>query len=486
MRYERVRRSVARSLVLLLTMAIIIVAAVPAYLYLGRSPNGGGTAQQKNIYRAAVDLLDSRAQASQYITEYPVHANADPSAIATDSRGNVWFAIGGDGAIGELNPSNGMISEFRVSGGNSMRISSLGIVVDDSKGLVWFTDLLNNAIWSLNFSSLRFSEYPLPTPASSPFEIAEDGGGNIWFTETTNNKIGEIDERGVLLEHAVPLGQRHNVNANSTGPAGIAIDARGTVWFTEVYSNSVAAFANGKFQVFDLGGRVDSPTGIAIDSFGRLWITQHGPSYISMFDPKTDFLRTISTSIVGVKGTLPYFVLVGSRNEVWFSEHYGNAIGKFIPSNNTLIEYRVPSRVSELGNISGSITLALSSSGQPWFTELYTGKVGTVDISKPVGLGMTVSNSTESVLSVPSGGNKSIRLSVSGGENVAAAFGLTVGASSGNFTFRFSPSSGSGDFGSTLQIFNWSTKSGPGSSYSVTISVITEDLVVSRVLSIQT
>jgi len=38
----------------------------------------------------------------------------------------------------------------------------------------------------------RFTEYPVPTPGSSPFAIAAGPDRRVWFTELVANKIGAI------------------------------------------------------------------------------------------------------------------------------------------------------------------------------------------------------------------------------------------------------------------------------------------------------
>lgn len=99
-------------------------------------------------------------------------------------------------------------------------------------------------------------------------------------------------------------------------------------------------------------------------------MTQHGPSFISEFNPTTRYFRTISTSVppwVPDNTSLPYFIQVDSHGNVWFNEHYGNAIARFHPSSNSLTEFEVPSKVAQAGNNAGVLTIGLSPNGEPWF-----------------------------------------------------------------------------------------------------------------------
>ncbi len=460
----------------------IIVASIVAYYFIP-SVFFNETRQS-----ASVSIINPKPQISRYVTEYPLDPESQPNAITTDSNGNVWFIMGRSATLGELSPSNATVHEFRLPRGENTTMISWGILVDGTNSRVWFTDQFNNAVWSFDIHPRSFSKHTLLNPFSTPFQVAEDKSGNIWFTEVDGNRIGEISAGdGSLHEFSVPLGEKYNLNSKSVGPAGIAIDGGGKIWFTEVYADAIGLFFDGHFQEFNLRGEVQAPTGIALDQSGRVWLTEHGPSFIAEFDPQSHFLRTLSTSVVGVRATLPYFVQVDGQGTVWFNEHYGNAIAKYVPSTGTLVEYRIPSRVASVGNISAVLTITLSASGQPWFTELETGKIGTVDVSKPLNLSISFLNdtSTENALAVPGGGNVSLRLSVMN-ENDTVALKSSIGGMTSDLELRFTPDSGEGGFTATLLIYEKSARTSQSGSYLLTISAVSREVIVSRVVALET
>ncbi|MCL4519413.1 MAG: SMP-30/gluconolactonase/LRE family protein, partial [Thaumarchaeota archaeon] len=367
-------------IVVSLLIAIALISSSLFYYYYGILPSDQG------IKRTFV----STPIQSQYITEYPTETStSSPNGIATDSQGNVWFALEGETAIAELYPSNNTMHVFPLPEPKNPGLTTWGIAVDNTRNLVWFTDSNNNSIWAFNILTSNFTKHPLLTKFAFPYQLALDNQGNVWFTELYGNKIGEITVQGQLGEFAVPAPNSSSLSYGP-GPSGITVDKKNNeVWFTEAFTNSVASYLNGHFELYNLSNLITAPVGIAIDSKGNLWITQHGPSFISEFNPETHYFRTISTSIQTSpnEGTsLPYFIQVDSRGNVWFNEHYGNAIAMFSPSNNTLIEYEIPSRLPSAGNISSALTIALSADGQPWFTELFTGNIGTVNTHVPTDL----------------------------------------------------------------------------------------------------
>jgi virginiamycin B lyase len=458
-------------------IAVVLVSLLTfssvAYL---RGSLSGSTGGSREVLPAVVSAVASTPEQSRYVTEYQVGAtDSQPNAIASDSKGNIWFTLASEYAIGELTPSNGTTHEFRIPDQNGSLVS-WGIAVDDARNLVWFTDQLANSVWSLNTTSESFTRYRVPTALASPYQVALDSNGNVWFTEIDGGKIGEITDSGAIREDEIP-------GTGPKGPAGIAIGAGDAVWFTEVYADAVGSLKNGTFHEFPLSG-VTSPTGIAVDSDGDLWVTLHGASDFAELDPATNSTRIISTSVpTGLSSTLPYFVAVDPHGNVWFDEHYGNAIARFSPSNQTLVEYEVPTRVASLANISGALTIGLDPSGHPWFTEFYTGKVGTVDPAGALGIRVVIGQpSNGTALEVPNGGSVSVSVQVTGSSPSTLSY--AKGSGSG-LRVSFSPAGGNGSYSSTMTVGGLNATA-PGGMVSLTISAVTSLATCSQVVEVET
>jgi hypothetical protein len=272
--------------------------------------------------------------------------------------------------------------------------------------------------------------------------------------------------------------------------------------------NGIASYYQGNFQFYNMTGLVVSPVGIAADSQGNLWFTQHGPSFFSEFNPTTHYFRTISTSIPALNTSLPYFDYVDSNGNVLLNEHYGNSIALFNPATETLTEYEIPTKPAFTGGIAGMLTMGLSPQNTPWFTELFTGSVGMVNTSKPVGLGLAVQNNSGmfgNAISIGNGSSFSVNLSVESANPTAVTLETSIGNFTGsaalsslppnstiggnassssetNLLFTFSQnSSNTGNFASTLTIRNTGATSGV---YFITISAQTASIIVSRIIEI--
>jgi len=459
-------------------IAIIAVAGIVGVYYYDKNQNRDST-PVKSVAQAIGDL--SSSVKDPFVTEYDLpSASSLPNAIAVDSSGNVWTVLQNDTSLGMLNPSTGSLEQYRLPGlKTGTGLSSWGLAVDNTNHMVWFTEEISNAIWSFNWTSQTFSEHLLKTPAALPYQVALDAKGNAWFTEFSGDKIGVVPTKGAVTEYSIPI--------SPSEPTGIAVDKQsGRVWFNLLQTSGasdeffVGSLNNGSFTFNNITPEVDTPVGIAVGLNGTLWLTQHGASFVSEFNPQTRYFKTISTSIPPVGASYPYFVSVDpSTGNVWFNEHYGNAISMFNPKSNSLTEYEIPSRNPADGNISGALTMSLTSNGVPWFTELYDGKLGSVNTSSRLGLSINVSSP---VFTMANSSSVQVQLSIVGSSTSEINLSASVGNFTGQFQFNFTRFFGIGNYSTPLTITNAGS---PPGVYFVTISAATQNVIVSQIIELR-
>ena len=422
-------------------------------------------------------------QQSRYVTEYFTGSSASaPNGIAVDSKGDVWFTLENQTALAELIPSNGTLHTFQLPESDKKGSVTWGIAIDNQRGLVWFTEQITNSIWSFNMNTHVFKEYTLKTSNAFPFDITIDQNGNVWFTELFSDKIGEITVQGKLIEIPIPM-------KGDLEPSGIAIGPNGNVWFTLPGIETIGKYSAGNFTFYNLSKfiscPIDScPTAISVDAQGNVWTTFHGPQLISEFNPTTDYFRTISTSVPPLGTSLPYFIGATENGDVWFNEHQGNAMALFEPTNNTLIEYYDPTKLSWTGNISGMLTMGLSGNGVPWFTEFFSGKVGTVNTSTPLSVDLNILNYSavsETPIPIANSSEASLKLSIRSHSSTPFVLEGTSGNLTGNFSYTFEPPVGAGNTSSVVTIHNNGSQPGV---YFLTISAKSNDLAVSKIVEV--
>ena len=454
-------------------MIVLLVGTISMGVLSFKSTSSDTTSSQESLQTVVGNYSDP------FISEFNV-PNGLPNAITVDSSGNVWTVLQNSSDLGEFNPTNDSFHEYPIPGlASKAPLTSWGIAVDNKRGMVWFTEEITNTVWSFQVQSETFKMYSIPTLESNPYQVALDQNGDAWFTEFSGNKIAVVLTNGTVNEFQIPI--------PSCNPTGITVDQKtNRVWFNLLDTSGafdqfyVGSFFNGSFTFNNITPDVDTPVGIAVDSSGDVWMTQHGASLVSEFNPVTHYFKTISTSIPSVGESLPYFVYVDSTTgKIWFNEHYGNAISVFDPNDDTLVEYEIPSRATSDGNISGALTMALSPSGTPWFTELYTGKIGEVNSNLPVGLSINVSKSTIDL------GNESsvpLQLTVTSSSNATTYLSASIGNFTGTFDFNFTQYYGSGNYSTTMSVENGGS---PPGVYFATISVKSENTIVSQIIEIE-
>ena len=450
---------------------MVLVVPLGAYLYV-RSP---APAAQ------TVQTVQVKAQSNPFLLEYPTPgAEALPNAIAVDSGGNVWTVLQNRTELVEFTPATSSFKTFPFPLPEGTKVMTWGLTVDDPRHLVWVADETSDVIWCFNMTSSAFRETAIPTVGATPFQVVLDSRGNAWFTEFVGDKIGTVSTSGVLTETPIPV---------VGNPTGIAIDAQGRIWFNLLQTGGVSdlyyvgSYYGGSFSFYNLTNRVDTPVGIAVDSGGHVWLTQHGASLLSEYYPATGEIKTFSTSIPKVGASLPYFVYVDPANgNVWFNEHYGNAIGEFDPSTDQMVEYHIPSGPSTYGNISGVLTMNLAASGTPWFDEVYTGEIGTLNYKTPLNLSLGLGVNPGQIVRVSNGSSTSLQVTITSKGGGPEFLSAAVGNATNPLKFSFLPESGTGNFTTALTISDSSTLKG---SFFVTISATSGDLTMSQVVEVE-
>lgn len=323
------------------------------------------------VIAALFNGIDSASADVVYVKEFSVPTPASgPLGITVDRNGDVWFAESNASAIGRFNPTSLAFKEYATP----TRNSGPELIISDGSDSLWFTERIANKIARFNTITETFTEYEVPTPKANPTGIIRDKKGYVWFTEFTANKLGRLDPKTRnITEFKVPT--------DNAGPLGITLDSDGNIWFTEAYAKKIAKFSptQSRFTEYSFEKGVFSPVGIAVNE-NVVWFADHGSSQLGKLDLSSGTLTKYATSPAeAYPVSLPNGLSIDRNGHLWLSEHAGNKIARFIPSESIFIEYTIPS-----GPISVALWLALDQKGQPWFAEWATNKIGTVDISMPV------------------------------------------------------------------------------------------------------
>jgi virginiamycin B lyase len=105
-------------------------------------------------------------------------------------------------------------------------------------GALWFTEFATsvNKIGRITTDGI-YSEFPVPTAASEPWEITAGPDGAMWFAEYTGNKIGRIPACGLgMTVYYLDSFSGGTESLTFTFSLGITTSA---VWTTTLLQNGV-------------------------------------------------------------------------------------------------------------------------------------------------------------------------------------------------------------------------------------------------------
>jgi virginiamycin B lyase len=160
-------------------------------------------------------------------TQFPV---PEPSDVAVDEAGIVWFAATSDQAIGRLDPATGNPTLTP-----TVNLVPRGITVA-ADGDVWFSArFVPQGVGELDTDEIDpdtndIREFPL-TDNPGPQDIAASPNGSVWFTQTTEGNIARITDAGVVTEGKV---------VKNSEPFGITVAPNGAPWYAMLEANKIA------------------------------------------------------------------------------------------------------------------------------------------------------------------------------------------------------------------------------------------------------
>ena len=118
----------------------------------------------------------------------PSSPSIQPSDVAVDSLGRVWFTAPFDDTVNQLDPATGTVVSFQIREGSSR--GRLAIATD---GQIWFTSrFVPQGVGRLDPTTGVVTTFPTPSNPG-PEDIAASPDGSIWFTQTTKGNIARIN-----------------------------------------------------------------------------------------------------------------------------------------------------------------------------------------------------------------------------------------------------------------------------------------------------
>ncbi len=310
--------------------------------------------------------------ANDQITLFPtITPGADPYGIVEGPDGNMWFTEAGANQIGMINPTTHAMQEFPIDSSGNDEAEGITVGPDDN---LWITLTGTDKIAVMSPSTGDLlHEYPVPTADAAPNSITLGPDDNLWFTESATENVGMITTAGKVTEFS----------SGSRYPSGITSESNGDLWFVATDDGAVESIGPSSHDFSSYGytatpdDNSDSASGIVSDSNGNLWFTQRTDNLVGELNPTTGITSEFaSPTYLGG----PLGIALGADGNIYYTEagydgfYPGSKIGVIDPSNGTIEEYATPTADSVPAGI-----VYDPFGGDLWFTEYSADKIGRFD-----------------------------------------------------------------------------------------------------------
>jgi virginiamycin B lyase len=238
------------------------------------------------------------------ITEFAVCSSCFPNEIVQGPDGILYFTKS-DPGLGRITTSGTVLPD--VVPPNTL---ANGEGVAASGNSIYFAAFNTNSIWRYDTVADTFTEFPIPTPSSTPFDVAVAADGTVWFTEFGGNKIGRLDPATGTITETGPL------DSSANGPRGIAIGVDGKVWFTKRFDDLVGFLdpTTNAVTTFPTAAGAGAE-GIAAAPDGSAWFAQSVAGNVARITTAGALTEGKS-----VKGSEPFGVTVAPDGNPWYTE----------------------------------------------------------------------------------------------------------------------------------------------------------------------
>ena len=248
---------------------------------------------------------------------------ANPSAVAVDSSGNVYFADFYHQSIKEWHAATATVTTLVSTGLKNPR----GVAVDGS-GNVYIADTGHNAIKEWNVATGTVTTL-VSTGLNLPNGVAVDGYGNVFIADTFNNAIKVRNPATGIVTTLASTGL--------SNPHSLALDSLDNIYIADTNNNAIKKFSAITGLVTPLASTgLNSPDGVAVDASGNVYIADTGNNVVEEWHVASGTLTTLVTTLVPAGLGGPNGLAVDASGNVYISNPATNMITEWQKSAGTV------------------------------------------------------------------------------------------------------------------------------------------------------
>jgi len=410
------------------------------------------------------------ATSNDYVKEYKIPTDCTlPQAITTDPEGNIWFVESNTGDLAKFDPVLESFTEYENSLWPKSEHSMMWGIDYAPDETIWFTDEKYNSIWKFNIQDENYQRISFPSEDNSYPQRLEIHGSKLIINDFKGNQLLFSDYARYGEETSKFTPEDENVYAHlipSTYPDAVTADFTiegENLWYTYWVLNGPGVLQkinqtefelliqndekDLSIDLFPLPTKLNTPNGITADNNGNIWLVDSSSSsffkfnqtnenftqYVTSNPPKSTYGNY--TGEIKSPASRPYWIDINSSGKLVFNEQGSNRIGVFDPTDESLVEYSVPSKNphwGDCGNIQNcgisQIFDFVTKDDKIWFTEWAENNLGVVDTTIPLPIEIHLDKDE---ISLHPGGSNNLNFTISStSENTLPSVSLILSDSS--------------------------------------------------------
>ncbi len=249
----------------------------------------------------------------------PSTITADIHSSVPAADGSVWLTEQTTNRLGRWDPVTQKITEYQdqylPDKDGNLTMGSKHTVRLDNKGRVWASGGPFVMFDPETQKYTRFDQF------ASSYDVKPDKNGDVWLTSPGHNSIAKVDGTTLkVTEWKMPT--------DKAFPRRLEIGANGIVWVGEFNAGKMAKFDT-KTQTFteiQLPGPDPSPYAMGIDADGNVWYNSHHQDTVGMINPKTDKVTEYPFPHAEFCGR-EFFL--DAQGRMWYGTDPNNKVGYF-------------------------------------------------------------------------------------------------------------------------------------------------------------
>jgi copper transport protein len=210
----------------------------------------------------------------------------------------------------------------------------------DSKDNVWVTIANTNIVLKFDHSNKTFTKIELPSIDANPLSITFDDRDTAWIAEGGSGRIAKVvsqDSSYMIREYYPNNTDSSQLEYNFLNdPIFIRTSPfNHEIFISEHEGNAISIFdpITETFRQLAISSKEALPFGMVFDKYHNIWIAEHLTNEITVMNPITGEQREVE---IPTSNPFVQYLTTDKAGQVWFAEQRGNALARIDTSINSL------------------------------------------------------------------------------------------------------------------------------------------------------